>query len=199
MHHLMAKFWWIVALRGVLGILLALAAFWRLAVLESHSNNLFGLDLFANLASIVATFVLLLGFYVFLDGLCALLLGAQDYGDGRRWWAMILEGILSMGLGLLTFSWPQDTILVALYWVAGWAIATGFLEIYQGFDLNEYKERRMPLLLAGLSSVIFGLLVFNVRIRGIGLIWSLGAYALLFGSFLLILAFRLRHFAKTRK
>lgn len=119
MHHIMAKFWWILAARGILGILLGLAAIGWIITLNGYYPDGFGLSLFAKWATIVATLVLVLGLYAFLDGLFAILLGVQDYGDGRRWWALIMEGLLSIELGILAWLKPESAVLVLLYWVAG--------------------------------------------------------------------------------
>jgi uncharacterized membrane protein HdeD (DUF308 family) len=137
-----------------------------------------------------------LGIYAFLDGLFAITLGAQDYGDGRRWWSLVIEGTLSLGLGLLTWINPNRTTFVLLYGIAVWAIFTGLLEIFQGFEMNEYKERRKPFLFAGLCSVAFGLLILFPGLGGSALIWLMGAYAFLFGIPLLTLGIRLRSYVK---
>lgn len=193
-HHIMARFWWILALRGALGILLGLTAGAWLLKLSGMNVDLFGLSAFLRPAALVATIILLLGLYAFIDGIFALLLGAQDYGEGRRWWTLIIEGVVSVSLGLLSWLKPESTILVLLYAVAGWALLTGGLEIWQAFDLNEYKERQGPLYFAGVCSMVFGVLVFSFRVGGETLIWLVALYAFAFGVPLLILAFRLRHF-----
>lgn len=198
MHHIMAKFWWILAARGVLGILLGLLAFTGLVALECQAEAPLGLSTFGRMATVVAILIVLLGFYAFFDGLFSIVLGAQDYGDGRRWWLLILEGILTMGLGLSAWLTPQSSILVLLYWIAAWAVATGVLEILEGMEMNEYRERRGPIFLAGICSMVFGSLVLTERIAGTTLILLIGAYALSFGVLLLVLALRLRRFAQNR-
>ncbi len=198
MHHLMAKFWWILALRGFLGILLGLVSIAWILYLNQGSVDLFGLSIFLKPAAIIATLILFLGIYAFIDGLFAILLGSQDYGDGRRWWSLLAEGVLSVGLGLLTWLQPNLTALVLLYGIAAWAVFTGLLEVFQGFELNEYKDRRRPFLFAGLTSVVFGILIFFFRVGGADLVWLMGIYAFLFGIPLLTLGWRLKRFAHSR-
>ena len=195
-HHIMARFWWILALRGALGILLGLTACAWLLNLNGMNVDLFGLSAFLRPAALLATVILLLGLYAFIDGLFALLLGVQDYGEGRRWWSLIIEGLVSVSLGLLTWFKPESTVLILLYLVAGWALLTGVLEILQALDLNEYKERRGPLYFAGICSMVFGISVFSFRVGGDLLVWLVSLYAFAFGIALLVLAFRLRHFRK---
>ncbi len=196
MHHIMAKFWWILGVRGLLGILLGLVSLAWVLSLDGYYPDVFAMSVFTKWASIVATLVLLLGLYAFLDGLFAVILGAQDYGDGRRWWTLIWEGILSISLGLLTWFKPEAVVLVLLNWIAAWAILTGLLEIFQGYDLNEYKERRRPFFYAGLCSVVFGGLIFFFKVTGTELVWLVGIYAFASGIPLVVMSARLRQFAK---
>jgi len=196
MHHLMARFRWILVLRGALGVLLGLASAGWVLYLNHGSADIFGLSLFLRPAALVATLILLLSAYALVDGFFEILLGAQDYGDSRRWWSLIVEGLLSVGLGLLTWLRPNETALVLLYWIAAWAFFTGLLEIRQGLELNEYKDRRKPFLFAGLCSAAFGVLVYSYPLGGETLLWLMGGYAFLFGMPLLRLGFRLRGFAK---
>jgi uncharacterized membrane protein HdeD (DUF308 family) len=192
----MAKFWWILALRGLLGILLAGLALGLVIWTNTQTSDVFGLFIFSKMVTIVAAIIFLLGLYALIDGLFAVILGAQDYGDGRRWGALILEGIFSVALGLATLLWPANALITVLYWIAAWAFVSGLLELKQGFDLNEYKDRRPLFLLAGISSLIFGALVLSSQVDGLGLVNLIGAYAFVSGVLLLILAWRLRHFAK---
>src|SRR6185503_7483048 len=148
-HHIMSKFWWILVLRGVLGILLGLTAIVWILALDQVLPDVLGYFLFFKTVAILSTLVLFLGSYAFIDGNFAILLGAQDYGKGRRWWTLIAEGLVSVGLGVLAWLWTDRTVLILLYWIGAWAVVTGFLEIAQAFDLNEYKDRRRSFFLAG--------------------------------------------------
>lgn len=194
MHHIMSKFWWILALRGLLGVLLGISAILWILYLDQPKPDLFGLSYILGQMVIAASIVLLLGAYAFIDGAFAFLLGIQDYGNGRRWGSLVVEGLMSIGLGLLTWIKPHPAAIVLLYWTAAWALFTGFLEVLQGFEQHEYKDRRKLFLVAGTCSVVFGVLLAVGRDSGQALIWFMGAYAFLFGWPMLVLAFRLRHY-----
>ena len=198
MHHLMAKFWWILFIRGLLGVVLGLAAAAWLVTLSQPTVDLFGLNLFFRQAALIASLLLVLGLYAFLDGAFALILGFQDYGDGRRWPSLIVEGILSVGLGVFAWLKPDLAALVLLYWIAAWALFTGLLEIMQGFELNEYRDRRKPFLFAGFISALFGFCILCFHTAGAQLIWLMGTYAFFFGIPLLVLGLHLRRFAHKR-
>jgi hypothetical protein len=66
------------------------------------------------------------------------------------------------------------------------------LELAAAFRLN-IAHGRVWLALGGVASIVLGVLMFIAPVTGaIVLTWWLGAYALVFGSTLLVLAFRLR-------
>ncbi len=195
-HHIMSRFWWILALRGLLGVLLGLTAIvWILALNQMFPEFLESF-LFLKVAVILNTLVFVLGLYAFLDGSFAVLLGAQDYGNGRRWWTLIAEGTLSMGLGFLAWLWTDQTVLILLYWIGVWAVVTGFLETVQAFDLNEYKDRRRNFFFAGFCSMVFGLIILNPWVGGISLVLLMGLFAFTSGIPILALGLHLRRFAK---
>lgn len=196
MYHLMTKFWWILALRGIAGIILAILAFALLVWTNTQPADVFGVYVFAKMASVVSSIILLLGLYALIDGLFSVVLGVQDYGEKRHWKALIAEGILSIALGLAALLWPDNAVMMLLFWIAAWAFTTGLLEIKEGFDLNEYKERRPLFLAAGICSILFSFCIIFLRVSGLELVEVIGGYAFIFGILLLIFAFRLRHFTK---
>jgi len=111
----------------------------------------------------------------------------------RNWWAVALRGLFAILFGVLTFVWPGITALVLLYLIAAWAIVTGGLEIVAAIRLRKEITDEWALGASGAASVIFGLLLMIFPGAGaLTLVWLIGAYALVFGILLLVLAFRLR-------
>ena len=166
--------WWALALRGVFAILFAILTF-----------AVPGLTL--------AVLVILFGAYAFVDGIVAIVSAVRAAHGHGRWGAFLVEGIVGIIAGLVAFFLPLPTLAVLIYMVAAWAIVTGVLEIAAAFRLRRHVRGEWLLVLAGIASVIFGILVFVAPIAGALVIalW-LGAYALLFGILLIALSFRLR-------
>lgn len=173
MLTMLARNWWMLAVRGAAAILFGIGAFvWP------------GLTL--------SVLVLLFGAYALVDGVFALVAGVIDRG-GQRWWVLLLEGLAGIVVGVLTFLWPGVTALVLLWLIAAWALITGAFEIAAAVRLRKEIEHEWSLGLAGLASLIFGALLFAMPGAGaLALVWMIGAYALVFGALLLVLAFRLR-------
>ena len=101
---------------------------------------------------------------------------------------LILEGIVDLAAGIVAGA----ITLVALVWiVAVWAIISGALMLGAAFGLN-IDYGRWWLALGGIASIIFGiLLIIEPFIGAVVLTLWIGAYALIFGVFLLVLAFQL--------
>lgn len=175
----LSRNWWVLAIRGVAAILFGIAAFlWP------------GITL--------TVLVLLFGAYVLVDGIFAVVAGISVRKEQERWWMMVLEGVAGIIIGVLTFLYPSITALVLLYFIAAWAIVTGAFEIAAAIRLRREIEGEWLLALAGIASLIFGVLLVIMPGPGaLALIWLIGAYAIVFGVLMLVLAFRLRSLRDT--
>jgi uncharacterized membrane protein HdeD (DUF308 family) len=169
----------VILLRGIAAILFGIAAFiWPRLTIE--------------------VLVLLFGAYALLDGIFAVIVGIQQYGETKRWWAVVLEGIAGIVLGVLTLIWPGTTALVLLYFIAAWAIVTGVFEIAAAIEQRKVIAGEWTMILAGAASVLFGvLLVLQPATGALALVWLIGAYAIVFGVLFTILAFELRRLGHT--
>ncbi len=173
MLHLLARYWWALALRGVFAVLFGLLTFFIPGIT-------------------LLTLVLLFGAYVLLDGIFDIVSAIRT---PSRHWALILEGIVGIIAGILTFLWPGITAMVLLYLIAFWAIFTGVLEIVAGIRLRETLIGEVWLILMGVLSLIFGLFILIFPGAGaLAVVFWIGAYAFVFGIMLIALAFRLRGF-----
>jgi len=136
--------------------------------------------------------VLMFGAYAILDGIFDIVSAVRAPG---RHWPLVLEGVVGIIIGILTFLWPGITTMVLLYLIAFWAIFTGVLEIVAGIRLREVIANEWLLILMGVLSVLFGFLILIFPGAGaLAIVIWIGAYALLFGIMLIALAFLLRRF-----
>ncbi|MGC2410738.1 MAG: HdeD family acid-resistance protein [Methyloceanibacter sp.] len=172
LSEVLAQSWWVVGLRGILGII-------------------FGLICLLTPGIAVQVFVILFAAYMLVDGLFAIISGVRAARNGERWGLLVLEGVVDLAAGAVAVLWPAIT-LVALIWViAIWAIVSGALMLAAAFGLN-LDHGRWWLALGGIASIIFGvLLVIEPLIGAVVLTMWIGAYAIVFGVMLLVLAFQL--------
>jgi uncharacterized membrane protein HdeD (DUF308 family) len=173
MSEALARNWWAVALRGVLAIIFGVIAFLMPAVM-------------------MLSLVLVFGVYAVVDGVLAIVSAVRSARRHERWGLMVLEGIVDIAAGVVSFLWPGLTILMFVLIVAAWALVTGGLMTAAAFRL-QLDHGRWWLVLGGLASIVYGvLLIIAPLIGALVLTWWIGAYALVFGVLLLTLAFRLR-------
>ena len=170
---LLARNWWVVALRGALGIL-------------------FGIVALALPGVTLVSLVLVFAAYLLLDGALAIAAAIRSAREGGRWGLLILEGVVDIVGAAAMVAMPGLAIVIFIYLTAGWSIVTGLFEIAAAFQLH-LDHGRWWLVLGGVASVIFGLLLAVYPISGavVLAIW-IGCYAIVFGAFLLILSFQLR-------
>ena len=99
------------------------------------------------------TLVLLYGAYALVDGVLAILAAITGDAPAPRWWLAIV-GLLGILVGILTFVWPGITAVVLLLFIAGWAIATGILQIVGAIRLRKEIDNEWLLIASGVLSVI---------------------------------------------
>lgn len=169
-----AGHWWALALRGVIAILFGLAALLRPDIA-------------------LQALILLFGAYALVDGVFAIVGVFGGTRGGTPRWLLLLEGVVGILAGIIAFVNPGLTAFALLYLVAAWAIVTGLAQIATAIRLRQEIQGEWALILGGVLSVIFGLLLAVLPGVGIlSLIWLIGAYAIVFGILLLITALRVR-------
>jgi uncharacterized membrane protein HdeD (DUF308 family) len=171
MLHALARYWWALALRGFAAVVFGLLTF-----------LLPGISL--------VTLVLLFGVYALVDGIFNVIASFQVVSHH---WALLIEGVIGIMAGIVTLLWPAITAIALLYVIAFWAIFTGIFEIIAGIRFRKAITNEWMLLLMGVLSLFFGVLIlFAPGVGALAIILWIGAYALIFGIALLALAFRLR-------
>ncbi|HEY3658498.1 MAG TPA: HdeD family acid-resistance protein [Steroidobacteraceae bacterium] len=169
----LVRSWWLIALRGLFGVLFGLGA------------------LILPLATILAL-VLLFSAYMIVDGVFSIAAAFRVARQGNRWGLLALQGIASLATGALAFLWPGITIVAFVFLVAAWSIVMGCLSFAAAVRIDG-SHGRWWLALNGIASLMFGLLALLAPLAGaVVLTWWIGAFALVFGVLLIILAFRLR-------
>ena len=170
----LSRNWWAVALRGVVAILYGVIALvWPGLTLE--------------------ILVLFFGAYALVDGVFAIIAAFTNRAGHDSWWVLLLEGLVGIAAGIITFLRPGLATLVLLYVISFWAIITGVLEIVAAIRLRKEIQGEWMLALGGIVSLVFGVLLLLFPAAGaLTVAWLIGAYAILFGAMFLSLGLRLR-------
>ena len=166
--------WWLLLLRGLVAIVFALLTWAQPGV---------------SLAALVLVF----GIYVLAEGLLGVWSAIAKRRDNRHWWLLLLWGLVGIVVGVMTFIMPGITGLVLLMYIAAWAIVTGVLQIVAAFRLRKEIQGEWLMILSGLVSVAFGVLLFLQPGAGaLAVAWIIAAYAFIFGVLMVLLAFKVR-------
>jgi uncharacterized membrane protein HdeD (DUF308 family) len=138
-------------------------------------------------------FIYVFAAYALIDGIVAVIWAIQERDIAPHWIALLIEGIAGIIVGILAFAWPGETAIVLLFLVAFWAIITGILEIVTAFVARGGFGHEWLLGIAGIVSVIFGLVLLLNPIAGLlAVLWVVGIYAIVFGVLLIVRAFQSR-------
>lgn len=173
MLHALARNWWLLLLRGICAIL-------------------FGVLTFVWPGVTLLTLVLLYGAFALADGALALAAAITGGTATSRWWLAIV-GLLGIAAGVVTFLWPGMTAVVLQLFIAGWAMATGVMQIIGAIQLRKEIDNEWLLIAGGALSIIFGLiLLLQPAVGALALLFTIGAYAILYGILLVSFSLRLR-------
>jgi uncharacterized membrane protein HdeD (DUF308 family) len=171
--HVLARNWWLLLLRGIIAII-------------------FGVLTFAWPGITLLTLIIFYGAYALIDGIFSIGAAFRGGNAASRWW-LILIGILGIAAGLFTFMWPGLTALVLATLIGFWSLIHGIFEIVGAIKIRKQIDNEWWLVLSGVLSVLFGLLMlFRPGAGALALVWVIGAYAIIFGILLVAFAFRLK-------
>ena len=172
MLETLQKNWWLIAVRGVLAIVFGVLA------LASPYIVIFSLITF------FAFFAILSGFFI----LTLAFLGETD-NKGLR----IIEGLIFLGAGIVVLLNPVSALGGIMIFIAAWAILSGLAHIVGAIKMRKVITNEWLMILNGVISIIFGILLAGNLIQGAGvMLMVFGAFAILSGIFSIMLAFRIK-------
>src|SRR5262245_16869878 len=136
----LSRGWWQLLLRGLVAIGFAVLTWFRPGIT-------------------LTALVLLFGIYALVDGILAVLTALAGRKLYDHWWVLLLIGLVGIAVAVLTFMRPGITALALLYYIAFWAIFRGIFEIMTALRLRKEIEGEWLLILIGVASVLFGVLL----------------------------------------
>ena len=177
----LARWWWTFILRGILAIAFGVLAFFAPPL---------------GIAVLVGLFAA----WALIDGATNLASGLRSRGRDRSWWLAILEGIVGIVAGVIALLFPAYAAEALVLIIGAWAIVTGIFEIVAAIRLREQITGELWLGLAGLASVMYGVVLFLFPgVGALSLVWLIGGFAIVFGAFLIALGLRLRRINEMAK
>ena len=178
--------WWMILLRGALAILFGI-----FVILFPPGATLLALALFFAAFSLV-------------DGVMTIAHAVRIRRRSKRWGWLLLQGILSVLAGVAAGLFPLLAgyfgFLVVLFLIAFWSIFTGIAGFPAAHAMAD-GGRKAWAYVAAAASVLFGVglvIIMTVSPEAAvrSLIWVIGAYAIVAGVLLIVVAMGARTTAK---
>jgi uncharacterized membrane protein HdeD (DUF308 family) len=142
--------------------------------------------------------VALFAAYAFITAVAYIGAAVKNRQTDKGWWLLLLLGLVAVAAGGIAIFHPLLTALVLVLLMGANALITGILDIAIAIRLRKEIRNEWMLVLAGVVSIVFGILVFLVPGAGaLALVWLVSFYAVLTGVLLLALAFRMRGSGKS--
>jgi uncharacterized membrane protein HdeD (DUF308 family) len=105
---------------------------------------------------------------------------ARDGQEPR--WILLLEGGVSLLAGAVTLAYPRFTGLLFLYLLAAWALLSGLVEVIAAYRLRNEIRGEFWLGLAGVLSLLFGvMLILRPGTGALTVVWLIASYSVLIG------------------
>ena len=161
--------WWMMAIRGVLAMA-------------------FGVSLVIWPGLTLSIVVLLFGIYATIDGALSIAAGMRASTRLGDVWPVLLEGVVSIALGVVALAWPFVPRSF-IYMIAAWGVITGVLELAGAIRLSRGKAGYWLLGTAGVSSLFLAILLLILPHADDGFVVRVMAtYAEVFGIVILFAA-----------
>jgi uncharacterized membrane protein HdeD (DUF308 family) len=166
---------------------------WWVPVIRGIAAIGFGIIAFVYPGLTIATLVLFFGAWILIDGIFRIVGAIGHLASDPDWGWQLVIGLLGIVVGLLTFHAPQITALALVIYIAAWALMIGASEIALAVKMRREIKGEWFLILMGLASIVFAvLLLWNPIAGAAAVIWLIAWYAVVLGILAIFFGFRLR-------
>lgn len=180
-RRFLTSVWWLVLLRGIFAVILGVLAF----IMP---------------ATVAVGFVWVFAFYAIFDGVINIAHAVSNRRTDPAWGWLLTVGILGLIAGIVALIFPflagALVLLAALWIIAIWAILNGIFGVPAAASVASGGAKVLGIVVSVLSilaGVLLVIMLFTTPVQAVeGLIYVLGAYAVLTGVVLIVAAFRAR-------
>jgi uncharacterized membrane protein HdeD (DUF308 family) len=168
---------------------------WKWMIVRGVVSVIFGIIVVLYPFVAATALALFLGAYIFADGVFAIVSLFTSRAARAHFWSFLIEGIAGIAAGILIFFLPEITLYGLVILVSVWAFFTGIFEIISAIKLRKIIEGEILMIVSGLLSIVFAILVFLNPFAGIVvLIYLTGIYAVMFGILLILFGISMRKY-----
>lgn len=168
MENAISKNWYMLLIKGIIMILLAIL-------------------IFMSPAGALLTYVIYIGIGFSITGIVRIIQGFQAKGVTESWKWIVFEGVIDLFLGFVLMAHPGVTAAILPWLIGFWAAIYGFSLIIDTFS---GKGSTGTKLVAGILTVIFAyIIMFHPLLMGITIFIWIGIMLMVAGIFNVIAAF----------
>ncbi len=152
---LLTKRWWDYMLRGILAILLGIAAIVApgAIIMVRMLDSVLGSSNAISAGMIVVSICLVLIAFVLVDGLLVMVVFRHR---GRPRWLYFVHMVLVAALIVCALRWPSVTAYGSVIGIAIWAIFSGIFDVIESVRLKVRPKNRTLLIAGGLAWLAVG-------------------------------------------
>lgn len=166
---------------------------WWLLLLQGVASIIFGILAIVWPGSALAVLIILLGWFVLINGILAIVSALGSATGGRSWGWRFAAGILGVLAGLIILRWPGETAFTLLLFVGYWAILVGLMELVGAIVERAEIPHAGLLALEGIVAILWGIaMVVWPAVGLLTLALLVGIYAIVHGILYCAIAFRVR-------
>lgn len=174
MKDQIAKNWYLVLIKGIIMVLLALL------VLTSPAGTLL-------------TYVVWIGIGVIINGIMQIVQGIASKDAHHNWGWVVFGGAIDIFFGLILMAHPGITLTILPIMIGFWAAFYGLSLMIDGFSSSENKG--MKIIFGILILIIANTIIFNPIAFGLTMAIWFGVILLFAGIFSVIISFKIKGLA----
>ena len=170
--------WWSFALSGIIALL-------------------YGILAFTNPEGMLNTIVTYFGIIILIVGISMLIGVISNYRNKQPYATELIWAILTIVIGgILTF-YTSQAVKIFVITIGIWAIIVGSVQLYITIKLDKEDKNRIPFLINGVVTVIFGVIMFFDPFHSANFLLQItGVLALIIGMMLIYLSVKMKGMAK---
>ena len=128
---------------------------WWLVLIAGIAIVAFGIVLFLSPVIVLNNLIIAFGTIACIFGVISIIRGFMVIRRDKHWYALLVQGLLAICIGLLVFIWPINTSIFLVYFLGAWLLMTSLT------SLSRRGERKSPLVIAsGVLGIMLGIFVF---------------------------------------
>jgi uncharacterized membrane protein HdeD (DUF308 family) len=110
-----------------------------------------------------------------------------------NWWMLVLRGIVAIAFGIVSFIWPQVTVLALVFLLAAFAFVEGIFAFAGAFGYGLPGGQRLLLILLGLLGVAVGVVaVARPGLAALTILVWVAWWAIIAGVIQIVVAIEMR-------